>query len=238
MALPLIGITTHAPGAQHRAALDGLLALIVGAVERAGGLPLLIPPWLAAPALAAMLGRIDGLLLAGGGDLDPALLYGAAHTAAIGGIEPERDQAELTLLRVALAAPKPVFGICRGAQISGMWRLAAHYTPIPAESTGALRHTYFPDHPLDLRPHLVQVAEGSRLAAIIGRPELPVNSLHHQACRSVAGALRVAATAPGLVEAVELADHPFALAVQWHPEALPGVAEQRALFEAFVAACK
>lgn len=237
MALPLIGITTHAPGAQHRAALDGLLALIVGAVERAGGLPLLIPPWLAAPALAAMLGRIDGLLLAGGGDLDPAL-YGAAHTAAIGGIEPERDQAELTLLRVALAAPKPVFGICRGAQILNVALGGTLYADT-SEHPGALRHTYFPDHPLDLRPHLVQVAEGSRLAAIIGRPELPVNSLHHQACRSVAGALRVAATAPdGLVEAVELADHPFALAVQWHPEALPGVAEQRALFEAFVAACK
>ncbi|MFN8503184.1 gamma-glutamyl-gamma-aminobutyrate hydrolase family protein [Kouleothrix sp.] len=234
--MPLIGITTHAPGAQHRAALDTLLALIVAGVERAGGIPLLIPPGLAEPTLRALHQRLDGLLLSGGGDLAPGL-YGGAPSEQIGGIEPERDTAELALVGWALAEATPLFGICRGAQILNVALGGTLYADTAAHP-GALRHTYFPEHPFDMRPHPVRVAEDSRLATIVGTPLLSVNSLHHQACRDIAAPLRVVATAPdGLVEAIELPGHPFALAVQWHPEALPEVAEQRALFEAFVAAC-
>ncbi|NTU82863.1 MAG: C26 family cysteine hydrolase domain-containing family, partial [Chloroflexales bacterium] len=99
-------------------------------------------------------------------------------------------------------------------------------------------HTFYPGHPYDLRPHTVEVAEGSLLARAVGLPALAVNSMHHQACREVAPGLVVTARSPdGLVEALEVAGHPFALAVQWHPEALPDAPEMRRLFEAFVGAC-
>jgi putative glutamine amidotransferase len=103
---------------------------------------------------------------------------------------------------------------------------------------GAQRHTFYPDVPFDLLAHPVQIVANSRLARIVGGPTLAVNSMHHQACREVGAGLHMIARAPdGLIEALEVPDHPFALAVQWHPEALPEVAEMRALFGALVAAC-
>ena len=236
MTPPLIGITTHAPDAPDRPDLDRLMHNIVRGVERAGGLPVLIPPALEPATAQSLYHRIDGLLLAGGGDVDPAL-YGADGHPAVDGVDPARDRIEVALARQAVRESRALFGICRGAQILNVALGGTLYADTAAHP-GALRHTYFPEHPFDMRPHPVRVAEDSRLATIVGTPLLSVNSLHHQACRDIAAPLRVVATAPdGLVEAVKLPGHPFALAVQWHPEALPEVAEQRALFEAFVAAC-
>jgi putative glutamine amidotransferase len=198
-------------------------------------LPVVIPLGLEPGTLAALLARLDGVLLAGGGDMDPAR-YGADPIPAVAGVDPARDEMETAVVQLAVAQSRPLFGICRGAQVLNVALGGTLYRDI-SEHPGAQRHTYYPDLPLDLRAHPVQVEEDSRLAQALGQPLVEVNSLHHQAVRDLAPGLRAVAHAPdGLVEAIELPGHPFALAVQWHPECLPAAPEMRRLFAAFVAA--
>ncbi len=233
-AAPLIGITPHPATDPDAAGLSGLLDQIVRGVEQAGGLPVVVPLGLSAATLRAVFDRLDGLLLSGGGDVDPAS-YGGEDHAALSGVDAGRDAAELTLTRWAVAAGRPLFGICRGLQVLNVALGGTLYADL-AERDGTGRHTFYPDLPPDLRPHAVSVEPGSLLAGIVG-PELDVNSMHHQGCRQLAPGVLVVARAPdGLVEGLEVAGHPFALAVQWHPECLLGVPAMRGLFEAFVAA--
>ena len=181
--------------------------------------------------------RVDGLILSGGGDVDPAC-YGEEAIPAVGGVDGERDHTEVTLARWALAERKPLFGICRGLQLLNVACGGALYQDV-SQHDGAMQHAYYPNYPHDFLAHTVSIAPGSRLAAILGAETAQVNSLHHQACRIVAPGLAVTAYAPdGIIEAIEVPDHPFALAVQWHPEALPAMAESRALFGALVAAAQ
>ncbi|MBP7691372.1 MAG: gamma-glutamyl-gamma-aminobutyrate hydrolase family protein [Anaerolineales bacterium] len=235
MTQPLIGITLHPDNDPDRLTLDRLVAQIVQGVERAGGLPVLIPLGLPAGALRALLARLDGVLFSGGGDIEAAR-YGAGPHPSMGGVDPERDRTEIDLAHWAAEAGTPALGICRGAQVINVAFGGTLYRDI-AEHPGALKHTYRAETEAALLSHAVQVEEESLLARVLGQPLVHVNSLHHQALRQVAPALRVAArAADGLVEAVELPEHRFMLAVQWHPECLPAAPEQRRLFEAFVAA--
>lgn len=236
MPAPLIGITTNPTSAPDRDSLDTLLQGIVRGVEAAGGLPVLIPLDLAPDTLRGLYERLDGVLLPGGGDIDPAH-YGAEISATVDGVDADRDRVELTLARWVATEGKPLFGICRGLQTLNV-ALGGTLYQDTTEHADAERHTYYPGLPYDLRPHAIRIAGDSLLAGIVGSEQLRVNSLHHQAVRDVAPGLRVVARAPdGLVEALEVAGHPFALAVQWHPEALLDAPEMRALFEAFVKAC-
>jgi len=233
MALPLIGITIHPKTAPDRAELDDLLDAIVAGVERAGGLPVFIPLGLPDTTLQALYARLDGLLLSGGGDIAPEL-YGVALSDTISGVDAERDRTELALLRWLTGDEKPFFGICRGTQVLNVAMGGTLYRDV-SEHPGALKHTYYPDLPRDLRPHEIRIEEDSLLAKVVGQPILSVNSLHHQALKEVAAGLRVSAVAPdGMVEAVELPNRAFALGVQWHPECLPDAPEMKALFEACV----
>lgn len=232
---PLIGITIHPTIDPDRANLDRLVADIVEGVERAGGLPLLVPLGLSESTLRDLSSRLAGLLLSGGGDIEPERYHAPARDARLGGLCAERDRTELLLTGWALAEQQPLFGICRGAQLLNVALGGTLYQDV-SEHPGAIRHT-FSDEDFANRPHAVKVAEESRLARILKQPLLDVNSLHHQAIRDVAPALQAVAHAPdGLVEAVELPDAPFALAVQWHPECLLALPEHQALFDAFVAA--
>jgi putative glutamine amidotransferase len=230
-----IGITLHAPDAQDSEELDFLVSQIAQAVTVAGGTPVLIPPGWDTATLRAQFSALDGILLSGGGDIDPAC-YGSTPIASVGGVDPDRDRTELTLAQWALAENKPIFGICRGLQLLNVACGGTLYRDV-SEHANAIRHTYTPGYPADLLAHPVEIVEDSMLAAIVGKRDANVNSLHHQACNEIAPGLRVVAQAPdGMVEAVEVPDHRFVLAVQWHPEALPAAAESEALFRAFVAA--
>ncbi len=234
---PLIGITIHPATAPDRNALDTLLDSIVQCVERAGGLPLPIPLGLSEPTLRALYARLDGLLLSGGGDLDPARYHADPHPA-VGGVDAERDRVELMLAQWAAAdtGDKVLFGICRGTQVLNVALGGTLYRDI-GEHPGAQKHTFYPGLPFDYRSHEVKVEEGTVLAHTRGLPVLTVNSLHQQAVRNVAPGLHVAARAPdGIVEALEIPGRLFAVAVQWHPECLPDAAEMRRLLEAFVQA--
>jgi putative glutamine amidotransferase len=152
----------------------------------------------------------------------------------IGEVDEKRDFTELSLMRVAVDDGKPILGICRGAQVMNIALGGTLYTHIYDQLPGALDHAY----PGDLRRtlvHPVNVDETTRSAEIFGETLLNVNSLHHQGLKDIAPSLRVAGHAPdGLVEIVEIPDHPYAVAVQWHPEWLTDQPSMQRLFKSFV----
>ncbi|HQY91027.1 gamma-glutamyl-gamma-aminobutyrate hydrolase family protein, partial [Caldilinea sp.] len=230
-----IGITLHPLTSPDREELDLLARQIAEGVVAAGGAPVFILPDLEETALYAQFSSLDGLILSGGGDVAPAR-YGEQALPQVGGVDEQRDHTETTLVRWALAAHKPLFGICRGLQLLNVACGGALYQDV-SQHAGAIQHAYYPSYPHDYLAHAIAIAPESQLATLLGKTAALVNSLHHQACRTVAPGLRVVAHAPdGIVEAVEITEHPFALAVQWHPEALSQAVESKMLFGALVAA--
>ena len=213
---PVIGLTAYCEQARwshwHKPAVL-LPANYAEQVAAAGGIPVLLPPL---PGIAAAVGRLDGLLLTGGGDVDPGR-YGAQPHPATSRVSGPRDAAELEVLGAAAAAGKPVLGVCRGMQLLNVARggtLCQHlgdgagHTPAPGT---------FGSHP-------VRIAAGTRLAGILGAngAGVDVPTAHHQAIDRLGDGLVATAWAEdGVVEAVERSDAggPFLVAVQWHPEA-------------------
>jgi putative glutamine amidotransferase len=192
------------------------------AVAAAGGLPVLIPLLEEEDTLRALYDRLDGVLLPGGVDLDPAT-YGETPLPTCGRLDPARDRVELAFARWAIAEGKPLFGLCRGLQIVNVALGGTLYQDIAAQRREAIKHDYFPSagFPRDHLAHPVIVTSGSRLDSLVGTAPLKVNSMHHQAVKDLAPGLVSTALAPdGVVEAVESPDRPFLLGVQWHPESL------------------
>jgi putative glutamine amidotransferase len=238
MTQPLIGLTTSRILSKANISIVSAAEAYVQAVYQAGGLPVLIPLGICEPDLAALLSRLDGLLLTGGGDIAPERYGGQPHPRVYD-IDPDRDRLELNLVARAAQGGMPFLGICRGFQVVSVALGGTLYEDILDQHPGALKHDYFPDYPRDQLVHPVKITPGSRLAEIVGKSEVEVNSLHHQGVRQVPAALHTTALAPdGISEAVELPDHPFGLAVQWHPEWLQAYAPMSRLFEAFVEAGK
>jgi putative glutamine amidotransferase len=184
-------------------------------VQAAGGIAMLLPPddsLVDAPG--ELLESLDGLMLAGGRDLDP-LTYGASPDPSLGETSPERDRFELALLSAALDRDMPVLGVCRGMEMLNVacgGTLVQHLT---GELLERHRHTpgVFSDHSVELTP-------GSLAARAAGADVLAVRSHHHQALDELGEGLVVTGRCPddGLGEAVELPDKRFALGVLWHPE--------------------
>jgi putative glutamine amidotransferase len=236
MKQPLIGITTSAwddPIARELAKLAQDAAL---GVERAGGVPVLVPIGLDDRTLLALSTRLDGVVLMGGGDVNGAR-YGATHPR-INGVDDVRDRYEIALARTAASTGQPLLGICRGAQIFNV-ALGGTLQPHVPDMTDQ-RHDWYPDIPDDYLAHPVRIEEDSRLARIIGKPIVNVNSLHHQAVLKPGEGLQAVAHSPdNVIEAIELTAHPFAIGVQWHPEALHATQpEALAIFKALVDAAR
>jgi putative glutamine amidotransferase len=226
VARPLVGITTYVEEARwsHWVASAALIPFsYVRAVERAGGRALLVPP--DDDGVEETLDALDGLILSGGNDVDPAA-YGAETHAATGGVRPERDRAELALLEGALARDMPVLAVCRGSQLLNVARGGDLVQHLP-EVVGDEKHR---ETPGVFSAHGVRVDTESRLGALVGE-RAPVQSHHHQGFGRVGADLREAAWADdGTLEAVEDPSKRFALGVLWHPEE----GEDAALFEALV----
>jgi putative glutamine amidotransferase len=223
---PLIGITSYdepvAWGAWNVPAVLVPTAY-VRAVERAGGRPLVIPP--ADDGHAETLARLDGLVLAGGGDVDPDS-YGAEAHDETRGVNSKRDEAELALLRAALERDLPVLAICRGSQVLNI-ALGGDLVQHLPELVGHDRHLHTPGEFAD---HDVRVEPTTRVGAIFG-DRTPVKSHHHQAFGRLGRDLREAAWADdGTVEAIEDPTRRFAVGVLWHPEE----GDDLGLFEALV----
>jgi putative glutamine amidotransferase len=223
---PLIGITTYAEQARW-GVWDSPAALIplvyVRAVEKAGGRPLLVPP--SEEAIEETLDALDGLVFSGGSDVDPEL-YGAEAHPETNGVHPERDRAEIALLRAALERDMPVLAICRGSQVLNVAQGGDIVQHLP-EVVGHEQHKHTPsvfgDHDVDLVP-------GSRLQRLLG-DRAPVKSHHHQGYGNLGEGLQEAARADdGTVEAIEDPSRRFALGVLWHPEE----GEDFALFQELV----
>jgi putative glutamine amidotransferase len=206
----------------------------------AGGLPVLVMPDVNAPALREIFERLDGVMLAGGGDVAPEH-YGMADNGLIADVDPARDVAEINLVKWAYAEDKPLLGICRGCQVANVALGGTLYRDIRAEYPGfnGIEHELEDGFPHDHYSHSVAVVSQSQLAGALGQSaSYPVNSLHHQALRDIAAPLVVSATAEdGLVEGIEIPGARFFVAVQWHPEELTGRSQaMRRLFESFVEA--
>ena len=208
------------------------------AIASSGASPVLIPSTRDTAALDRVLGALDGLVLTGGGDVDPSR-YGAARIPACGPADDIRDESEFYLCREAIRRRIPLLGICRGLQVMNTALGGTLYQDIGEEYGSEIEHKR-----MDLRAeavHEVFVSEGTLLRDILRRKSLGVNSRHHQAIRRLADGLIISARAgDGIPECVELPGGVFTLAVQWHPESLlaNGIDGAREIFEAFISACE
>jgi putative glutamine amidotransferase len=230
---PVIGITTNQSTNANGQPTVVLMQSYISAVMQAGGVPVLIPSLIVEEGWAEVYSRLDGILFSGGGDIGPEFSPGEAHPR-IDGIDLARDSIELKMVRAAASDGKPFLGICRGCQVMNVALGGTLYTHIPDQLPNALDHSY-PGNMRTVLVHEIKIEEGTRVAEIFGEPIIRVNSLHHQGLKEIAPSLRVAGHAPdGLVEAVELSDHPFGVAVQWHPEWLTDQPSTRRLFKTFV----
>lgn len=212
----------------------------ITALQAVGATPFLIPLALPAERLRQLYDVADGILLSGGGDIHPRNYHQEPHPT-VGSVQPERDEAEILLCRWAAAEGKPLFGICRGAQIMGVAAGGTMYQDVISQKPNTQRHDFFDvtNQPRNFLAHTVTIEPDSRLFDILKTATLPVNSLHHQALKDVPPPYRITAhAADGVFEGLELPGHPFYCGVQWHPEELFAEYDTaRALFEAFVASC-
>ena len=231
MRSPIIGITTYSRSESGEFTLPGAY---VDAVQLAGGLPLLLPPLQADPT--PFLDVIDGLIFAGGGDIDPERYGGNPHHT-IYLVDEERDSFELTLARQVLQRDLPVLGICRGMQVLSVATGASLVTHVPDVYGEQIAHRL--DHPRRPTPHSAQVHPHTRLAQILQATQITVMSWHHQAIQSVPeGWLPAAQAADGVIEALEHQSHPWLMAVQWHPELSPQDPVHQRLFQGLVQAAQ
>lgn len=225
---PVIGITAFS---RNETGSFCLFGTYVDAIRNAGGIPILLPP--GETDCDRILQLIDGVVLTGGGDIDPTVYGGSSHPT-IYKINSERDTFELTLAQLVLKTNKPVLGICRGLQVLSVasgGRLIPH---VPDQFGEAIAHRLDQFHSIE---HKVQIVPQSRLAKILEATEVEIVSWHHQAVQSKPPGWQISAYAPdGLIEALEHETHPWAIALQWHPEMSLNDPAQQRIFAAFVAA--
>ncbi|PYN13780.1 MAG: hypothetical protein DME06_06110 [Candidatus Rokuibacteriota bacterium] len=213
---PLIGVSTSVTVGRkpERAYVN---AAYLSAVQQAGGVPVALPPQLDGAARRELFARLDGVLLTGGGDVDPARFNEPAHPTT-SEVSPARDDLELALVAWALERRLAVLAICRGVQLLNVARGGSLYQDVGSEPGTAVAHSQ--RAPRHQPTHAVKVDPSSRLAHVLGVHELRVNSFHHQAIKALGRGLRaVAHGEDGLIEGAELEDPSrFVLGVQWHPE--------------------
>jgi putative glutamine amidotransferase len=232
----IIGLTldSEQPGGYSKFPWYAIRENYCGAVVRAGGLPILLPH---EPERAVdYLGLIDGLIVTGGAfDVDPAL-FGADSRHGTVTTKDRRTAFELAITRAALAADKPVLGICGGQQLLNVALGGTLVQHIPDEIAGPLAHEQ--PNPRNEPGHEVEIAAGTILHRIAGTSRVAVNSAHHQAVKTVGPGVVIDAVAPdGVIEGIELPGRRFCLGVQWHPEFEISPADE-AIFRAFVDAAR
>jgi putative glutamine amidotransferase len=212
---PVIGLTTYreqaAWGVWHQRA-DLLPTQYAAAVEATGGVPLLLPPTDVVGAADAIVGRLDGLVISGGADVDPER-YGEAPHARTAAWRPDRDAWEVALLDAADAVGLPVLGVCRGMQVMAVRAGGALVQHVP----DLVEHEQHSPGGDAFGAVEVTTTAGSRVAGLVG-DRLSVNCHHHQSVRSHPGFAAVAHAPDGTLEAMEATGERFCVGVQWHPE--------------------
>ena len=232
---PLIGVSTSITvgTSPERAYVN---TTYLRAVQGAGGIPVLLPPQVEGDARRVLWERLDGLILTGGGDIDPAR-FGEAPHPKTADVSPARDALEIELVERAVHDEVPLLGICRGLQVLNVALGGSLHQHLPAQP---ILHSQA--EPRDRPTHAVKVmGEGTRLGRVLGALEVQVNSMHHQGIHRLGRGLREVAWAPdGVIEGLEMdGTGRFVIAVQWHPEELVGHdASARGLFAAVVDAAR
>lgn len=238
---PRIGVTVdHSPSTDERSfsrgrALYYLNENYVEMVERSGAVPYLLPATDNHQLIGEMLDPLHGILLTGGSDVDPSA-YGEEAAEETHEFDRRRTFFEIALIKEALKRNIPIFGICRGNQSLNVALGGDLYQHVPRQLEGAIKHRAGKGEPV--ARHEIEIEPDSKLAQILGKTRLEVNSYHHQAVRKVGQGLRVVArsVADGVVEALELPEKTFCLSVQWHPERDFERPEEQKLLAAFVEA--
>ena len=227
MKTPIIGVT-------RCSRLDDYLA----SVEQSGGRPRVLE---VTDSPRKVVAELDGLLLTGGGDVDP-VLYGEERHPSVEDAEPGRDEFEIDMARRAMDADLPILAICRGAQVLNVAAGGTLVQDIPSAVETELPHSLI--EPKDHVAHDVKVTPGSRLQEALGTAVTSshtcrVNSRHHQSVGRVGTSLAPSATAPdGVVEAIEGPEKEFCIGVQWHPENFWRTGEFKGLFDSFIEAAR
>lgn len=237
---PIIGISTNFLTVESGKFL-GMERIYVNkdyseAIEKAGGVPLLLPPSEDPSVIEAYLRICQGFLFSGGGDINP-LFYRTSPCRGLEAVHSVLDRAQYLLLQEVLKTDKPVLAICRGAQLLNVVLGGTLYQDMGEVPFPVILHSQIA--PRGDKFHEVVLAEDSIPGKLFGK-QLWVNSFHHQAIKNPGKGLRVVATAPdGIVEAVQEENKPFVLGVQWHPEMLLTVSDEMLpLFSAFLSYCK
>ena len=223
-AYPRVVETSVGPTLLHTAS-----RFYVEGIERAGGVPVVLPV-MAPEAVDDVICAVQGILLTGGGDVQPSR-YGAKPVAETNGVDPARDDFDIRLLERAIAADLPVLATCRGMQVVNVALGGSLIQHVP-NVTGQVH-----DHHTRWREgvHRVKIEPDSHLAEALGATEVDVNSIHHQAVDEAAPGTRAVAWADDdTIEAIEMPGSPHVVAVQWHPELLEDWPEQQGLFRQLV----
>lgn len=228
---PIIGIT-NLIDYQRRSywMLPGYMQMI----QAAGGIPVILPFTRDQAEIETVLDHIDGILLTGGQDIEPAI-YGELQLDYCGETSDLRDDFERLLIKIALKRDLPMFGICRGIQILNVALGGTLYQDLAHQHPSTINHHMLP--PYNRVAHQVKLS--SHLKDLYNKNEIGVNSYHHQAIKDLGKGLSIMAVSEdGLIEAVSLDSHSFVWAVQWHPEYLFRKDEQALLLtKTFIDAC-
>jgi putative glutamine amidotransferase len=237
MLKPVIGLTTSRILTPFKLPAFSVNIAYAKSIASAGGLPILIPLNISNDDLGLLLPRVDGILFTGGLDVDPRQYGNPPHPKA-SGVDADRDRVEIHLVQELIIHGKPFLGICRGCQVINIALGGSLYEDLPEQFASNIQHNCH-DLPRNYLAHTVELQSSSRISQILSADFNSVNSLHHQGVNRLGDGLHISALAPdGLVEAFELENFPFGMAVQWHPEELQEHASMRKLFSSFVWACQ
>ena len=230
---PVIGITsTYVPKGDY----SKVHSSYAEAIREAGGTPVLLPVIAAEELAGEYAGVLDGLLLTGGDDVPPEA-YGERPLPQTKTLSPRRHRFEAAMVRAWLGTGKPILGICRGCQQVNVVCGGTLVQDIPTQVGTDVVHRNPKGR--GQATHRVKIVAGTQLRRLLPGASVLVNSNHHQAVKDVGKGLRVAArSADGVIEALESADGRFALLVQWHPERIRDAAHRKAIYGAFLRACR
>lgn len=221
---PVIGLSSTA----GEGASTSVPLTYVESVIRAGGVPMVLPMVSDKEMLSVMLDRVDALIMTGGEDVDPLKWYGEEPVNAMGGIAPERDEFDVTLIKMAVERGLPVLGICRGLQVMNVAFGGTLYQDIPSQVSGNVKHNQ--KAPRNYGTHSIRIEPGSLLRDQLGVDSVAVNSFHHQSIKDLAPGFKATAFAvDGVIEAIEMVGSNKVFGVQFHPEGFVSIGEDKFL---------
>ena len=235
---PLVGLPTLAIPPGPKPPRYGINQSYVRALVASGCAPVMIPLLDDDERLRAIYERLDGIVLPGGADVAPEA-YGEEPIRDLNVVEAPRDRTELMLARWAFADDLPLLGICRGQQVLNVALSGSLWQDLRHQGVTSVEHSDADGRARTALMHRVRLDPDSRLAQLIDETEIQVNSLHHQAIKTIAPQLRVTGKSDdGVIEAIESPERRFLIAVQWHPEEIDDLPWVRRLFQGFARAAQ